>query len=170
MKLLIAIILTSSISGAAVAQERPDFAGQWILVSASSANAATALTVEFSDSFGGSNAFRLPRYLSASQSTQQREYLSVERRLANHQTFDTVILSASVLSPWGTERTDSFAAFDAQSLVIQRPTRPDLAGQRVFHKEIWSLTPAGLLRISATDRSAAEKPILTDTLYRRTQN
>jgi hypothetical protein len=85
MKLLIAIILISLVSGAAVAQERPDFAGQWILVSASSANAATELTVEFSDSFFGSNAFRLPRYLSSKQSPQPQEYLSVERRLGNHE-------------------------------------------------------------------------------------
>jgi hypothetical protein len=164
MKLSTVLILVSLLNGTAVAQQRPNFSGQWVLARSSAARAATALTLELcvSDWICGNGAYRVQRYVPANRSAQPREYLSVERRFRNEglETFEITVVSASVLSPFGTERSDLFAAFDGQTLII--PT-----GEQILRKEIWSLTPEGVLRIITTDRSTSGETVNTDSIYRR---
>ena len=148
MKLLTALIFVSLLNGAAIAQQRPNFSGQWVLASSSAARAATELTLELcvSDWFCGNGAYRLQRYLPANQPAQPREYLSVERRFRNQgmETFEITVVSASVLSPFGTDRSDLFAAFEGQTLIIQKPTRLDPAAEQILRKEIWVADSRGL--------------------------
>jgi hypothetical protein len=117
----------------------------------------------------GTGAYRLQRYVPANRSAQPREYLSVERRFRNQgiETFEITVVSASVLSPFGTERSDLFAAFDGQTLIIQKPARLDPTGEQILRKEIWSLTPEGLLRIITTDRSTSGEAVTTEAIYRK---
>jgi hypothetical protein len=107
MKLLAALIIVSLLNGATAAQQRPNFSGQWVLSSSSTANAATELTLElcFSEWFCGNGAYRLPRYLPASRPAQPREYLSVERRFRDQGmgTVETTVVSASALNRFGGE-------------------------------------------------------------------
>ena len=171
MKLLTTLIIVSLLNGAAIAQQRPNFSGQWVLGSSSTASAATELTLELcvADWFCGNGAYRLPRSLSANQAAQPHEYLSVERRFRNQGmgTFEITVVSASVLSSFGTDRSDLFAAFEDQTLIIQKPTRFDPAGEQVLRKEIWSLTPEGLLRIITTDQPGSGEPVRTEAIYRK---
>ena len=164
-------MLMSSVSGTAVAQERPDFFGQWILVSSATANAAIELTVEFSGSLTPNSGSRLQRFLTIHPPPQPREYLSVERRFRNQrkEIFDITVVSASVLSSFGTERNDLFAAFEDQTLIIQRPIRLDPAAEQILRREIWSLTPDSLLRLTTTDRPTSGETVTTEALYRRSQ-
>lgn len=153
MKLLTALILVSLLSGTAVAQQRPDFSGQWILVSSPAANAATELTVEF----------------WVSDSSRPREYVSVERWFGNHsmETFSIVIDSPLVPAPVGS-RSGHYAAFEGRTLVIHRATHLLPAREWATERtEIWSLTPDGLLRITITDRPTSGEPLTTEALYRK---
>jgi hypothetical protein len=154
MKLLIAIILISLVSGVAVAEQRPDFSGQWILASSPSATAATEMTVEF----------------WVSDSSRPREFVSVERWFDDHsmETFSMVIVSPLVPAPVGGSRSGHYAAFEGQTLVIQRETHSLPTREwTTERKEIWSLTPNGLLRIIATDRPANGEHVTTEAIYRR---
>lgn len=171
MRILLVAFFLSSVS--LVAQQRPDFSGQWVLASSSSASAASELTLELcvADWFCGNRAYRVQRYVPANKPAQLREYLSVERRFRNQsmETFEMTVLSASVLSPFGTDRSDLFAAFEGQTLIIQKPTRLNPADEQILRKEIWSLTPEGLLRIITTRRPTGGEPVRTEAIYRKPQ-
>ena len=168
MKPIQVVTLMLVLSSSVVAQGRPDFSGQWLLVSASAENAADGMTVELGMTDSFSTARRpLFRRLFASFE-QPREYVSVERFKNNYMSVsDITVVSSSVLTAFGTERGDLFAVFDGQTLVMQRPIRFASGENQSVRQEIWSLTLNGLLRITTTIRSSRGQSATTEAFYQR---
>ena len=64
-------------------------------------------------------------------------------------------------------RTDAFLVFEGQTLIMQMPIRRNSTSQPILRREVWSLTPEGLLRITTTVRPTSGEPVTTETLYRK---
>jgi hypothetical protein len=171
--LLASCILACSVAPAISAQDKPDFSGQWVLVSPIN-GAANAQTMTVRESFKRESVNGTP--MDSPLIT-----LAVERRSDSgvHSEVYTVgtvggIVGGAVGNP-GTERRGQSAqtrfstAWDGDTLVIdiRYSGRPVDAGAESEHKEMWSLDPQGALLLITTDRSPGTEPTTTTLMYRR---
>ena len=167
-------ILTWAVAPAISAQDKPDFSGDWILVSPVN---------------GASNA---PRTTTVRQSFKRESVkgtpidpplitLAVERRLNSgvHSELYTIGIEGGivggVVANSGTglsgqsQQTRFSTTWDGDKLVIdiRYSGRPVDLGAESEHKEVWSLDPLGALLLAITDRNPGTEPTTTNLIYRR---
>ena len=171
---LASCILVLLLGQAVAAQDKPDFSGNWILVSPSdsSSNAAQAMTVR--ESFKRESVRGTP--IDPPLIT-----LSVERRFngAVHSEVHTIGtiggIVGEVAGNAGTgfggpsEQTRFSTTWDGDRLVIEirYSGRPVDAGAYSEHKEVWSLDIQGALMLTVTDRALGTESTTTNLIYRR---
>lgn len=157
-------ILSFAIAVSAAAQDQPDFAGRWVLVSSAVAdpNAARSLNirqpVRVTNALGSPVA---PYFLD----------LIVERELADRGTTETHHIGVGGGSVGGGSYRSRFSVgWQGRRLVFERgsysgPTRD--AGPYWEHSEEWELDSAGMLVMSVTDRASDAAPKSNTFTYRR---
>jgi hypothetical protein len=140
-------------SDQAAAQQRPDFSGRWILISAPTATVPLDMTVSF----------------WVSDSSGPRQYVDVTRRLGTGQYWRFVLMIDSPLVhvPTGSDRM--FAAFEGETFVIHNLNRLIPSSDKTFQRDVWSLTSEGNLRVLTTERSASADQATTEWIFRRVE-
>jgi len=170
---LVSCIVAVLVAPATSAQDKPDFSGDWILVSPTDAtNAAQTLTVR--QSFTRESVKGTP--IDPPLITH-----AVERRLDSGLHSDVYTIgtvggivsglvgnSATGLSSQ-TQETRFTTTWDGDTLVIDTrySGRPADVGAESEHKEVWSLDPRGALLLTVTDQSPGTQPVTTNLIYRR---
>jgi hypothetical protein len=163
--LSVVIVLTASVA----AQNRPDFSGNWILVSPQNSNGAQTMTVR--ETFARTS-------VSGAPIEPPLITLAVERRSASGVRSDRYTIgvvsgtTSGVIGNAGagvgdhTPQTRSSTTWDGDRLVIE--TRSWTVDDRSYsdHKEVWWLDAQGALLISVTDEDPGDRKTTT-LLYRR---
>jgi hypothetical protein len=148
-------VLISAIAGAASAQNKPDFSGQWILVSPRDLPATAALELAISQHVEGSvTTIRVERSSGDAHPSRYRVGLRVH-----------------------TERRDGsenrlLVSWNENSLVIQRGHYKRRGDSEPYtqRSEVWSLDKEGRLVISATEWAAGREAETINLTYRRRQD
>jgi hypothetical protein len=155
MRMTIGLCVLASIIGrASAAQDKPDFSGQWVLVSSADVGADAARELAISQTIGTPGAI-----------------LVVERRSKDGVHSERYRTGVRVF----VERRDGSntrlsVRWDGDTLVIERDSYsgqtadspPDTA-----HQELWSIDPNGMLVMTVADRSVGAEPRTTKLVYRR---
>ncbi|SRR5690349_15896297 len=156
-------------------QDKPDFSGDWILVSPLDAglNAAQAMTVH--ESFKRESVQGTPIDPPLiTLAVDRRVNGSVRSELYTMGTIGGTI--GGVVGNTGTglhghsQQTRFSTGWDRDRLVIQitnNSGHPADAGDESEHKEVWSLDAQGALLVSITDSAAGTVPTTTTLMYRR---
>lgn len=164
---LASCLLVLLVARATSAQGKPDFSGDWILVSPIDAPSNAAQTMTVHESFKRESVLGTP--LESPAIT-----LAVERRSNSgaHSDLYTVgtvggTVGGSVGLP--AVRTDFSISWDGDRLVIQTrySGRPVDAGGDSERKEVWSLDAQGSLLLTVTERSPGTEPTTATLIYRR---
>src|SRR3954469_8774279 len=172
--LLASCILAWSVAPAFSAQDKPDFSGDWILVSPINAASDAAQTMTVRESLGRESVKGTP--IDPPLIT-----LAVERRFNSgvHSELYTVGtqggIVGGVVGNTGTglsgqsQQTRFSTTWDGDRLVIdiRYSGRPVDVGAESEHKEVWSLAPQGALFLTVTDRNPGTEPTTTNLTYRR---
>jgi hypothetical protein len=167
-------------SGQVATPDKPDFSGQWVLVSSSDAGTTVAreLTVHQSIVRETVRGDAMPPFFKT---------LTVERRFSDgvrSASYEIGMTGGTVRRPSITEPTNGQGCtstaeptrtvwrvtWDADRLVIQTasyscPT-PDV-GPYTEHDETWSLDSEGRLLITVTDGGSSRSKTTSDLIYRR---
>ena len=172
--LLASCILTWSVAPAISAQDKPDFSGDWILVSPINAGSNVAQAMIVRESFKRESVKGTP--IDPPLIT-----LAVERRLNSgvHSELYTIGteggIVGGVVGNTGTgfsgqsQQTRFSTAWDGDTVVIdiRYSGRPVDVGAESEHKEVWSLDSQGALVLTVTDRNPGTEPTTTNLTYRR---
>jgi|SRR5262245_45655182 len=160
---LASCLLVLLVARATSAQGKPDFSGDWILVSPIDAPSSAAQTMTVHESFERESVRSTP--LNSPAIT-----LAVERRSSSgvHSDLYTVGTVGGTVGG-GVGKTDFSTTWDGDRLVIQirYSGRPVDAGADSERKEVWSLDAQGSLLLTATDRGPGAQPTTTTLIYRR---
>lgn len=172
--LLGSCILAWSVAPAISAQDKPDFSGQWVLVSPinGAANAARTMTVR--ESFKRESVNGTPMdFPLITLAVERRSDSGVHSEVYTVGTVGGIVGGTAASTGTGTAsqspRTRFSTAWDGDTLVIdiRYAGRPVDSGAESEHKEIWSLAPQGVLLILTTDRNPGTEPTTTTLTYRR---
>jgi hypothetical protein len=150
------------------AQDKPDFSGNWILVSPRDPPDDAARTLIVRETFTRASVKGTPVDPPLIR-------LAVERRLntsvrSDLYTIGTVGGTVGNTGPGGqTEQTRSSTGWDGDSLVIHitYSGRPVDAGAESEHTELWSLDAHDALSLTVTDWRPGTEARTTSLLYRR---
>jgi hypothetical protein len=171
--LLASCILAWSVAPAISAQDKPDFSGQWVLVSPIN-GAANAQTMTVRESFKRESVKGTPMDSPLiTLAVERRSNNGVRSEVYTIGTVGGIVGGTAASTGTGTAshspRTRFSTAWDGDTLVIdiRYAGRPVDAGAESEHKEMWSLDPQGALLLITTDRSPGTEPTTTTLMYRR---
>jgi hypothetical protein len=165
---LASCILVLLVAHVTWAQDKPDFSGNWILVSPTDPPDGAARTLIVRETFTRESVKGTPIDPPLIR-------LAVERRLntsvrSDLYTIGTVGGTVGNAGPGGqTEQTRSSTDWNGDSLVIHITDsgRPLEAGAESEHTEVWSLGVQGALSLTVTDRRPGTEARTTSLLYHR---
>ena len=162
-------LLISLTAGTTAAQEKPDFTGQWVLVTPPDGGTDAARALSVSQWFEHTTSVRgvpidLPHVAMERQFQTGVRSESYQIGIAGGMTG----VSAGVNVP--SVRTHYAVKWDDDRLVIETgrysgPTQE--SGRYSEHDEVWSLDSQGRLVMTVTDRGSGTEPRTTQLTYRK---
>ncbi len=163
------VLLTGYLAAHPVAQDTPDFSGQWIVESVSQPAADTPRALTVSMTLVRTNVRGEPMKPLFKDITVKREFAAG----TSSETYQIGIEESTVSARAdGTKipSTHSGAKWEAQALVMEKGSYTGASpetGVWTERREVWSLEPDGRLRLVVTTRASASPSNTVALVYRR---